>query len=167
MPERINNVHKIGVISDSHIPTRAAALPGAVAGHFKGVDLIIHCGDIVSPCVLLELGLIAPVYAVCGNMDPQEINLPQELVIKINGRHNVCVTHGFGSPNGLKDRLYRKFMPINPSIVLYGHSHVPENTVYNGLAFFNPGSCTQGLKQDSIGILDINDTGISGSIISL
>ncbi len=167
MPEKTNNVKKIGVISDTHIPARAACLPAAVSGHFTGVDLIIHCGDIVSPEVLLELGLIAPVYAVRGNMDPYELNLAQELVFEVNNRHNICVTHGSGSPNGLKNRLYKKFMAANPSIILYGHSHVPENTVYNGLTFFNPGSCTTGVRKNSIGILSVNDAGISGSIITL
>ena len=43
---------KVGVISDTHIPTIAPSLPPAVYEIFKGVDLILHAGDIVELSVL-------------------------------------------------------------------------------------------------------------------
>jgi 3',5'-cyclic AMP phosphodiesterase CpdA len=63
----------IGLISDTHIPTRADKLPEKVSEIFKDVDFIIHSGDFVSLSVAEELEKIAPLYAVQGNMDFQEI----------------------------------------------------------------------------------------------
>ena len=37
---------KIGVISDTHIPRAAAELPPEIYKAFKGVDLILHAGDL-------------------------------------------------------------------------------------------------------------------------
>jgi putative phosphoesterase len=53
---------QVGVISDTHgllRPEAAAAL--------RGVDFIVHAGDIGSPEVLSLLAQIAPVMAVRGN----------------------------------------------------------------------------------------------------
>ena len=60
---------KVGVISDTHVPAIVPSLPPAVFDIFKGVDLILHAGDIVDLSVLDELRAIAPVEAVAGNMD--------------------------------------------------------------------------------------------------
>ncbi|MGC8844157.1 MAG: YfcE family phosphodiesterase, partial [bacterium] len=93
---------KIGVISDTHIPTRADRLPEAVFQHFKGVDLILHAGDIEDIGVLFELEEIAPVKAVIGNMDPYELenNLPSKRIVKA-GAVNIGLIHGWGAPKGL------------------------------------------------------------------
>ena len=59
----------IGVISDTHIPTRGTMLPKTVLSAFENVDYIIHAGDLVELTVIDELEQIAPVLAVQGNMD--------------------------------------------------------------------------------------------------
>jgi putative phosphoesterase len=167
MQEKINNVSKIGVISDSHIPTRAENLPSIIHEHFKNVDLIIHCGDIVNENVLLELGTISPVYAVKGNMDGHDITAPLERIIMINASFILCTAHGTGSPFGIYDRLYNKFKSHNPYMILYGHTHSPDTYRFNDIMFFNPGSCTAGSHYNSIGILDVNTTCIEHKIIPL
>ncbi|MDI6654816.1 MAG: metallophosphoesterase family protein [Candidatus Hydrothermarchaeota archaeon] len=53
----------VGVISDTHIPSRAGKLPKEVFEIFKGVERIIHAGDFVSAKVLGELEKIAPATA--------------------------------------------------------------------------------------------------------
>jgi uncharacterized protein len=160
-------ITKIGVISDTHIPTRAKQLPAAVFSHFKNVDLIIHCGDIVEESVLLELAAICPVRAVKGNMDSHEIKEPDELVLEINNKFILCISHGTGSPFDIKERLFKKFRPNKPYMILYGHTHSPEVSIYADTKFFNPGSCTNGHEYDSIGILDIKSDLIDCKIIPL
>ena len=54
----------IGVISDTHGLLR----PGAI-DVLRGVDLIIHAGDVGDPMIIDELSALAPVVAVRGNMD--------------------------------------------------------------------------------------------------
>jgi putative phosphoesterase len=60
---------KIGIISDSHdhLPNLRHALQ-ELAG--RGVQTVIHCGDLVAPFVTLELGRFAgQVHTVFGNND--------------------------------------------------------------------------------------------------
>ena len=164
---QINNIAKIGVISDTHIPSRTKTLPPEIFTLFKDVNSIIHCGDIVSEDVLIELNSIAPVIGVKGNMDPGEITLPKEQVILINNTITACVAHGSGSPFGLRDKLYKVFTKNKPHIILYGHSHIPENSKYNDILFFNPGSATCGNEYNSVGIINISNVDVKGEIIQI
>jgi putative phosphoesterase len=54
----------IGVISDTHGLLRPEALAA-----LQGSDYIIHAGDVGDPQILSELAAIAPLTAVCGNVD--------------------------------------------------------------------------------------------------
>src|SRR6266849_7256559 len=66
--------HHIGVISDTHIP-HFKKLPEAIWEHFAGVELIVHAGDLSILSVLNELETIAPVVAVQGNIEYEEVML--------------------------------------------------------------------------------------------
>src|SRR3954467_10737914 len=53
---------RVGLISHTHGPVRAEALAA-----LRGVDHILHAGDIGGAAVLDALGAIAPVTAIRGN----------------------------------------------------------------------------------------------------
>ena len=55
---------RVGLISDTHNPSVGDEPPSEVLAAFKGVDVIIHAGDIYQPECLDWLEKIAPVYAV-------------------------------------------------------------------------------------------------------
>jgi len=65
---------KFGLLADTHIPGSMKELWPQVADAFKGVDLILHGGDITSSRVLDWLERIAPVMAAEGNHD---VGMPQ------------------------------------------------------------------------------------------
>ena len=65
---------RIGLISDTHIPHDAEEIPPQVKMLFKGVDLILHAGDIYLSSVLDELEEIAPVLAARGDDDSNLVN---------------------------------------------------------------------------------------------
>ncbi|HEY4384351.1 MAG TPA: metallophosphoesterase family protein, partial [Ktedonobacteraceae bacterium] len=67
-------LRKIGVISDTHIP-RFRAIPESIWHRFADVELIIHAGDLSKLAVISELETIAPVIAVQGNVEQQEVIL--------------------------------------------------------------------------------------------
>src|SRR5438270_8040734 len=77
-------IRKIGVISDTHIP-EFKHLPQAIWEHFAGVELIIHAGDLSILRVIAELETIAPVVAVQGNVEEQEVimalSIKREVVV--------------------------------------------------------------------------------------
>ncbi|HEX3473155.1 MAG TPA: metallophosphoesterase family protein, partial [Silvibacterium sp.] len=54
----------VGVISDTHGLLR----PEAVAA-LRGVEHILHAGDVGEAAILDQLGQIAPVMAIRGNID--------------------------------------------------------------------------------------------------
>jgi putative phosphoesterase len=60
---------RIGLISDTHIPIAAKELWPQVYEAFRGVDLIMHAGDLMVPDVIDWLEEVAPVMAVWGNGD--------------------------------------------------------------------------------------------------
>ena len=67
-------LHRIGVISDTHIP-HFARVPEAVWEYFAGVELVIHAGDLSILSVISQLETIAPVVAVQGNIEREEVML--------------------------------------------------------------------------------------------
>lgn len=165
---RENNVSKIGVISDTHIPARAQTLPAKVLEIFKGCDFIIHCGDAEEEAAFSILETIAPVYAVSGNMDRLFPPRPAKISIRVNEKYVLCAAHGYASPYDVKDLLIEKFAVEKPSLILFGHTHVADISEYAGYKFFNPGSpcCGRG-GFHSVGIINVTIDGIFPEIVKL
>jgi len=151
---------KIGVISDTHIPDRADALPKKILEAFKDVDMVIHTGDFVDLQTYNQLKKIFKNFkAVAGNMDPKEIKekLPEKEIIKI-GKYTIGIAHGLGHPSGLIELLKNFFKKDNVDVIIFGHSHIPMNDTIDGILFFNPGSPTDKMfsPYNSYGIIEIN-----------
>ncbi len=161
--------HRIGVISDTHIP-HFPALPEAIWQHFAGVELIIHAGDLSVLSVISELETIAPVAAVQGNIEYEEVidKLPfkREIIV---GHCSIGIVHILGVPKTYA-RMARFEFP-NARCVIFGHSHNPCNQEHSGQLLFNPGSATDRRDQPtcSIGMLYIDDAThtVRGEIIRL
>jgi putative phosphoesterase len=164
-------VKKIGLISDTHIPTRAQKIPLLVFDVFQQVDFIIHAGDLVSLDVIEELGQLAPVVAVRGNMDKGNIRrqLPETNELMLD-RWRVGVTHDPGALYGW--RIMRKFATEqNYDVLVYGHTHRPSIHWEGQRLFINPGSPTQPLPpfitQPTIAILKLSQHQVKPEIIAL
>jgi uncharacterized protein len=162
-------IRKIGVISDTHIP-HFKKLPEAIWEQFGEVELIIHAGDLSVLSVLAELETIAPVVAVQGNVEHEEVML--ELPIKreiVVGHCRIGIVHILGDSRD-RVRLARQEFP-NARVVVYGHSHIPYNQERDGQLLFNPGSATDRRRQPrcSIGLLYVDDEkkSVRGEIILL
>ena len=124
--------HLIGLISDTHGLVR----PG-VHEALKGVEMILHAGDVGGPEILEELQLIAPVRAVFGNTDPPGMpRLSESINIEVGGLR-IHVSHGneVGSPT--PERLAARY---DSDVVIYGHTHRQLVTRLNGQLFVNPGA---------------------------
>ncbi|MGA7878001.1 MAG: metallophosphoesterase family protein [Desulfoferrobacter sp.] len=150
--------NKIGVISDTH-----GLLRSAVEKAFKGVELIVHAGDVGKPEVLKALNKIAPVVAVRGNSDWGEWakTLPAQEIVEI-GEVLLYVIHDVHD------------IDLNPSaagirIVISGHSHAPSVVERNGVLFLNPGSA--GLRRFklpvSLALVNIKGTKVDVELIDL
>jgi uncharacterized protein len=162
-------LHRVGVISDTHIP-QFKKLPEATWEHFAGVELIIHAGDLSILRVIAELETIAPVVAVQGNIEEEEVMralpIKREIVV---GHCRIGIVHILGDAH-TRERVARQEFP-NARCVVFGHSHIPWNQECDGLLLFNPGSATDRRKQPrcSIGLLHIDDEtkDVRGEIVLL
>lgn len=161
----------VGVISDTHIPTRAKAIPTRVFEFFRGVDLIVHAGDLVQLKVLEELGRVAPVIAVCGNMDQGEVveRLPRINSVEIYDR-KIGVIHDPGVLLGM-DRVVRLARRHDFDVLIFGHTHSPLLKEISQILFLNPGSPTNPLPpfltKPSVGLLKIDKEAIDPQIINM
>jgi hypothetical protein len=145
-------------------------LPERVFAEFRGVDMILHAGDVVSLPVLEALGKLSKVIAVCGNMDRLDVcaELPVKTVVEA-GKFRIGLVHGFGAPGGLIDWVGEQFVDDYVDAIVFGHSHYHMNEMVDGILFFNPGTATdRRFSRDlSIGMLEVDDAGIKGRIIEI
>ncbi|MEA3224275.1 MAG: metallophosphoesterase [Thermodesulfobacteriota bacterium] len=160
---------KIGVISDTHLKKPSDLIKEIVSKYFSDVDLIIHAGDMVRLCVLdifYETG--KDIVAVSGNMDYPEVSdrFPLKQSIEIEAVR-IGIIHGWADPHGMRARIRKEFNDVDA--IIYGHTHQAFSGTEDGVFFFNPGSPTDNrfTKDNSIGIIEINDKEIKGKIIKI
>lgn len=158
---------KIGVLSDTHIPSRARSLPAIIFEAFADAAMILHAGDVACLDVLTELESLAPVYAVRGNIDPPELysRLPPSRTIEAEGV-TIGLIHGDGRSGRTEERALKAFPDAD--CVVFGHSHTPLCERRGGILLFNPGSPTDRRMQPrhSFGILTVHAGQITGEIIT-
>jgi putative phosphoesterase len=92
--------------------------------------------------VLDELRAYAPVEAVHGNRDDEELvrALPKERLLEIDGAR-IAMLHEAGPRAGREARLVRRFPDC--AAVVYAHTHVPQAEQYEDVWVLNPGSPTE------------------------
>lgn len=182
---------KIGVISDTHSAGSGRDLPMKILEALKGVDMILHCGDLECLGVLDYLEEVAPLLAVRGYEDPVEEGERLALttrVVKVEGV-SIGMIHDIQwpgpkiqtSPDGAdlilpeangREIMARKFKePVD--IVLYGDTHEEIVTYWDGIMIMNPGSPTYPGKRHkrgvlgTLGILEIDGGDAVGRIVEL
>lgn len=159
----------IGVVSDTHIPVRARQLPPSLLDALRGVDLILHAGDLISLSVVDELAKVAPVEAVHGNVDGWEVVsvLPRTRLVQVAGKR-IGLVHGDGAGGSTPLRAKGAFAGVPVDAIVFGHSHQPYCQRESGLLLFNPGSPTDRRREPrpSFGLLHVDDS-IEGEIVYL
>ncbi len=148
----------VGVISDTHGLLR----PEAVAA-LRGVEHILHAGDIGDATILDQLGQIAPVTAIRGNVDRGGRcgRLPETELVDLGGQ----------SLYMLHDRMSLDLDPVAAGIgaVICGHSHHPSIEWLKGVLYFNPGSAgpRRFSLPVSVGFLEISESGIEPRLMTI
>jgi uncharacterized protein len=147
----------IGVISDTHGLLRPEALAA-----LRGVEHILHAGDVGDIAILDALREIAPVTAIRGNVDVSGAcgQLPATDVVELGDRLFYLV-------HSVHD------LDIDPvvagvAMVVSGHSHKASVRVKDGVIYFNPGSA--GPRRFSlpvtVGFVTVED-GVEASVMEL
>lgn len=166
---------KIGVISDTHIRVpgyrvglstlTAEQLPSQVLTIFRGVDLILHAGDIYSLPVLDMLEKVAPVMAAEGDDDPFETvndhRVKHEHFVKCDNI-GIWISHYGLWPEHKLGNM--------PEVVIFGHTHRSALEKRNGSLWLNPGSPTfpqYKYTAGTVAILTITDGKATAELIQL
>lgn len=180
---------RIGLISDTHIPSMGKEPPPQVKHAFQGVDLILHAGDIYVQSCLDWLGEIAPVEATTswlGSAREGANRVGVPIVVEAGGLsiglvHELILT-GM-SDDAFPGALGKTFPPERPlmpllenifgkrvDIVVFGYTHEPLVEEHHGVLFVNPGSPTmigQVRKMGSVAMLEITPGKCEAKIINL
>ena len=147
----------IGILSDTH-----GHLPNAVHSIFKDIDLVLHAGDVGKYDIIIELETIAPVYAVYGNVDGDDLRRRTEFlrIIHLDG-YTLLLTH---APAKLETPPYEKGL-----VRIFGHTHTPKIVKEGNILTLNPGSCSypRGSKGPSVCLLQLGPDGPKAEIIYL
>ncbi len=155
----------VGVLSDTHDYIRAARLAARMFAQ-KGVQLVVHLGDIVAPFTLRALheAGVRRLIAVYGNNDGEKLFLSRTAeqlgfeihewpyIIEVDGRR-IALVHGWGS----LDDTRRIVEAIAPGVdaVLYGHTHRREVRRLGSTLILNPGEACGCLTGEmSVAVLD-------------
>ena len=123
----------VGVISDTHGLVRPEAVEA-----LRGSDVILHAGDVGGNHVLSELGELAPVIAVRGNVDGGWARLLPERRLLDLGGVSVLILHDRALVG--PDPFPSEGEAASGRIVVFGHSHQPLAEKRKGVLWFNPGS---------------------------
>jgi putative phosphoesterase len=171
---------RIGLISDTHCPWSQKELPEQVYDTFKGVDLILHAGDIYSYSILDQLGRVAPVLASLGDddYDGNDARVQPKHILELDGKIIWLIHEGPYAP------ITSTFIPLwwksrlapgdknrnKPDIIISGHQHRTFVDRTDSVLHISSGSPTllhyqKGLG--TVGILDIGDGKADVDIIQL
>jgi putative phosphoesterase len=155
----------IGLISDSHIAWPQQSWPSQIKDKLRGVDLILHAGDIWIPWVL-DIG--------------NDKRIAQRQTLSYEGV-TIWVTHikpryGQIDPSyemnyyNMYNRHFNEEVGVPPNVIIFGHTHNPEIEQFKSTLLINPGSSTmpQYVPQlGTVGLLTVKDGKVNAKIIPL
>ena len=118
---------KLAILSDTH-----GLLRPQVTEYLKGVDGILHAGDINRPEIVERLKAYAPLWVIRGNNDKEWAEeIPRELTFSLE-RVTFYMIHN-------KKEIAE--LPQGVNVVVFGHSHKYAQEEKDGVLWLNPGSC--------------------------
>lgn len=166
---------KIGFLADTHsMKPDGSDLPDAVLKAFKGVDRVVHLGDIGRKAILDRLGEVAPVwiqsedrkgYVPLKGRQPAPAKFVEDAGVKCglvmnlaqpDKKITVAADSSLSYDEPLAKLLLRRFKD-DVQVVAFGGTHAPYNKRHDGVLFVNPGSPTMPVDgaKACVAILDL------------
>ena len=160
---------QLAIISDTHMPRGARAIPQVCLERCRLADAILHAGDLIDVAVLdLLRSLGPPVHAISGNVDSAAVRrlLPERLELELGGAR-LGMVHIPGPAAGRHARLRAAFAGCDA--VIFGHTHMPAHEAADGVQIFNPGSPTERRRAPShtMGFATIEDGQVEFELLAL
>lgn len=164
---------RIGLLTDTHLPSDIRYLWDEVRIAFEGVDLILHGGDIVTPGVLDWLEEIAPTLAARGNNDGGwEDKRMQDLQLLDFHGWRLALIHDM-EPEDRPIEFLREFYLKGETadIIVTGHTHFERVDYRDGVLQVNSGSPTHphlySTRLGTVGLLEITTACVDARVMKL
>ncbi len=164
---------RIGLLTDTHLPSDLRTLWDEVAVAFQGVDLVLHGGDIVTPSVLDWLEGIAPVLAVRGNNDGgwEDPRVQDTHLLEAAG-WSLALVHDMEPEDRPIDYLLDAYLDgQHADIIVTGHTHFERLDYRDGVLQVNSGSPTHphlySTRLGTVGLLDLAPGRLDARIVKL
>ena len=164
---------RIGLLTDTHLPSTIRDLWDEVRTAFTGVDLILHGGDIVTPRVLDWLQDIAPTLAARGNNDSgwDDPRVKDIHWFDLEG-WRVAMIHDMEPESRPIEELKKYHLKgEHADIIITGHTHFELLDYRDGVLQINSGSPTHphlwSTRLGTVGMLDLAPGKISAQILRL
>jgi putative phosphoesterase len=178
-----NAPKRIGFLADTHIRKNDGSdLPDWVLKAFKGVDLIVHLGDIGKKVCVDRLAEVAPVMVQTEDRKGYQLAGTKEAGVYAlgSGNHVVGLTFNLAQPDkkitvstdGIDfaddmSKLLLKRFKEDVVVVAFAATHEPMQVTYDGVLFFNPGSPTLPMTAPgTVAVLDLSKRTPAAKIVS-
>lgn len=135
---------KIGLLSDSHDDMEAIARAVALFNQ-EAVVQVLHAGDIVSPFTFeIFRGLRAPLGGVYGNNDGDRLLLRERSAGALHVQPHFVTLDGMRGVIVHEPALVKSLARSGDfDVVIYGHTHVPDNHREGPALVLNPGKAAR------------------------
>lgn len=164
---------RVGLLTDTHLPSTIRDLWDEVRTAFAGVDLILHGGDIVTPRVLDWLADIAPTLAARGNNDSGWDDPRVKAIhwLDLEG-WRVAMIHDMEPEERPIAELKKYHLKgEHADIIITGHTHFERLDYRDGVLQINSGSPTHphlwSTRLGTVGLLDLTPGKMTAQVIRL
>ena len=164
---------RIGLLTDTHLPSTIRHPWDEIKTAFAGVDLILHGGDIVTPRILDWLEQIAPTLAARGNNDGGWVDPRMEELhlLDLDG-WRLALIHDMEPEDRPISHLRDTYLKgEHADIIVTGHTHFERLDYRDGVLQINSGSPTHphlwSTRLGTVGIIDLAPGKIDARVIKL
>ncbi len=164
---------RIGILSDTHMPSDLRELWDEVRVAFSGVDLIVHCGDIVHPMILDQCEQWAPVIAALGNndFDWKDPRIAPVQYLDFEG-FRIAAVHDMEPEDEPIDVLRRRYLRGEQAdVFVTGHTHFERMDYRDGVLQVNSGSAVHphlwSTRLGTVALLDLEPGQLRAKIVRL
>ena len=164
----------LGLLSDTHMPGHLKELWPEAQELLKGVDLILHAGDVLGIQVVDALAELAPVLVALGNNDSPLVKEDPRTkpvhILDIEG-WRVGLIHDIEPEDRPMKVLIEQHLGCPVDVLVSGHTHFERIQFREGVLLVNPGSPTlphqNSTRLGTIGLLELNSGSIRAEIVRL